>query len=84
MPQNTSTIRISNSTKEIIEEIAAREGRSRSAVLSDAVERYRRERFFESLNDGYTRLKADEKAWKDELRERELWESTSGDALEEA
>ena len=84
MSQNTSTVRITNSTREILDEIAAIEGRPRSAILADAVERYRRERFFKSLNDGYARLKADKKAWKEELKERDLWENTIRDNLEEA
>jgi predicted DNA-binding protein len=84
MTQNTSTVRITKGTKEILDEIASREGRPKSVILAEAVERYRRERFFRSLNDGYARLKADEKAWKDELKEREPWESTLRDGLEEA
>lgn len=84
MSQNTSTVRINNHTREILDEIAEKEGRPRSAILADAVERYRRERFFKSLNDGYVRLKADKKAWREELKERGLWDNTLRDGLEEA
>jgi predicted DNA-binding protein len=84
MPQNTSTVRITNGTREILEEIAAREGRPKSAVLAEAVERYRRERFFRSIDDGYAKLKGDERAWKEELEERALWERTLTDGLEDA
>ena len=83
MAHNTSTVRIANSTREVLDEIASKEGRSKSAVLADAVERYRRECFFKSINDGYAKLKKDEKAWEDELEERELWDSTLADGLGE-
>lgn len=84
MSQNTSTIRITNGTREILDEIAAEEGRPMSVILAEAVERYRRERFFASINDGYARLRGDEKAWKKELEERAHWESTLADGLEDA
>jgi hypothetical protein len=77
-------VRINKSTREALDEIALKEGRSMSAVLADAVERYRRERFFKSIDDGYTKLKQDEKAWGDELGEREQWDNALMDGLGEA
>ena len=84
MANNTSTVRIENSTREALDEIVSKEGRSRSAVLADAVERYRKERFFKSIDDGYAKLKQDKEAWEDEQQERGLWDSTLADGLEEA
>jgi len=84
MGQNTSKVRITNSTRDMLDEIEEKEGRTKSVLLADVVERYRRERFFASINSGYARLKRDKKAWKDELEERELWDSTLGDGLEDA
>ena len=51
------------------------------AVLDKAIERYRRERFLRAANEEYASLKRDPKAWKQELHEREIWESTSADGL---
>jgi predicted transcriptional regulator len=82
MAHNTSTVRISNHTREALDDIAAREGRSRSSVLADAVERYQRERFFKSIDDGYARLRQDKKTWDEELCEREDWDGTIADGLE--
>ncbi len=51
------------------------------AVLDEAIERYRRERFLHAANTDFAALKGDSKAWKEELRERELWEHTLADGL---
>jgi hypothetical protein len=59
------------------------EGKPKSKVLEEAVDVYIRSRFFESIDRGYAELKKDKKAWDDELKERELWENTLGDGLEE-
>ena len=50
-------------------------------VLDEAIEQYRRDRFFRELDDSYARLQLKPKAWQDELDERRLWESASADGL---
>ena len=51
------------------------------AVLDKALERYRRESFLRAANTDYAALRNDPKAWKEELRERELWEQALADGL---
>jgi hypothetical protein len=51
-------------------------------VLDEAIEQYRRDRFFQELNDGYARLQANPQAWQEELDERGLWDSTLSDGLD--
>jgi hypothetical protein len=53
------------------------------SVLDQAIERYRRERFLCAANADFADLKQDSKSWKDELRDRELWEQTLADGLSE-
>lgn len=50
-------------------------------VLDEAIEQYRRDRFFRELDEGYSRLQTDYKAWQEELDERRLWDSTVADGL---
>ncbi len=45
-------------------------------------ENRRSEQFFEDVNAAFTRLKADPKAWEEELAERRLWEVTLADGSE--
>ena len=52
------------------------------AILDDAIEQYRRDRFFRELNENYIRLQADPKAWEEELAERQLWDAANTDGLD--
>jgi len=50
-------------------------------VLEKAIEQYRRERFLRGANADFEALRRDPKAWKEEHRERALWEQTLADGL---
>ncbi len=51
-------------------------------VLDEAIEQYRRDKFFRELDEIYLRLAADPVAWKEELAELQLWDTTLLDGLE--
>ncbi len=52
------------------------------AILDKAIERYRRETFLRAANADYAALRRSPKAWKNELRERKIWEQTLADGIE--
>ena len=52
------------------------------AVLDDAIEQYRRDKFFRELDRGYAQLQANPAAWQEELAERRLWDATLMDGLD--
>ena len=52
------------------------------AILDKAIESYRREEFLRAANRDYAALRRNHKQWKDELRERQLWEQTLTDGLD--
>jgi predicted transcriptional regulator len=79
----STTVRVSGHTHEILRELAAATGEPLQQVLEDAVERYRRERFFADLQAAYARLAADEGSWEDELAERAELDGTLADGLGE-
>ena len=72
----TSIVRLSQRAHTVLRQIADEEQQSMQAVLDKAIERYRRERFLHAANADFAALKSDPKAWKEELKERELWEHT--------
>ena len=75
-------IRISAHSKATLRELAKREGKPMQAVLDEAIERYRRRNtFFRELNESYVRLQADPEAWKQELAERQEWDTTLMDGM---
>ena len=78
---HTPNVRLSPRTHALLRQIADEEQQSMQAVLDKAIERYRRERFLHAANADFAALKRNPKAWKDELRERELWEQTLADGL---
>ena len=77
----TPNVRISPRAHELLRQLADEEQRSMQSVLDRALERYRRERFLRAANADFAALKRDAKAWKQELRDRALWEQTLGDGI---
>jgi hypothetical protein len=75
----TSNVRISPRAHELLRQLAEEEQQSMQSVLDSAIERYRRERFLRGANADFAALQRDRKAWKQELRDRELWETTVAD-----
>lgn len=83
MAKDSSTVRIDAKNKRLLKKLSEQEGRPQLKVLADALEQYRRNKIFEAANTAYAELKHDEKAWKEELEEREAWDGTLADGLEE-
>jgi hypothetical protein len=53
------------------------------AVLDDAIEHYRRQRFISEVNATYARVREDERAWGEVLKEREAWDAANEDGLDD-
>jgi len=77
------TVRIDPAAHAALAEIARAKQLSLTEALSQAVESYRRELFLEGLASDFAALRADVDAWADEQVEREAWDITSGDGLED-
>ena len=75
-------IRISAQSKATLRELADHEGKPMQSVLDEAIEQYRRDKFFRELDEGYAQLQANPQAWQEELDERRLWDSTLADGLD--
>ena len=46
------------------------------------LQKQHRENFLQNANKAYKKLKKDQKAWKEEQKELELWEATNLDGLQ--
>jgi hypothetical protein len=77
----TPNVRISPGAHKLLRQLAEEEQQSMQVILDKALERYRRENFLHRANADFEALRRDAKAWKEELRERELWERTLTDGL---
>jgi hypothetical protein len=80
MPQ---TIRIRPETRQKLAILAKSESSTMTKILDKVVEAYRRQRFLESVNADFARLRKNPKLWDQELKERAEWDSTLSDGMKD-
>lgn len=78
-----TTAKISPKTALILERLQRRYHMPKTVLIDLALKKYEAQILLEEINEGYARLKADKKAWEDELKERQELEGTVGDGLNE-
>lgn len=74
-------VRVSDSTHKALKDLSEREHEPMPEIVARAVEEYRRARFLREANAAYTTLRQDPEAWKQELEERETWDTALKDGL---
>jgi predicted transcriptional regulator len=62
----TTTIEVSNTTRNILQQLAAESGESIEVILEKAIEQYRRQWFLEAANKAYTALRNNPDDWAEE------------------
>jgi hypothetical protein len=75
-------VRVSNSTHETLRALSDEAGESMQSVIEKAVDQYKRRKFLEGLSEDFRALREDREAWQEETEERELWENTLPDGVE--
>lgn len=80
---STVTVRRHQHTHQSLRAIATRTGRTMPEVLDQAVEQLRRQSLLEGMTEDFAALRKSSRAWQEELAEREAWDGTLGDDLEE-
>ena len=78
----TTTIRISESSRRILRELSQRDKRPMQAVLEQAIEAYRRQTFLAGLSADFAALRENELEWQAEKTERATWDITLADGEE--
>jgi len=78
-----SNVRISEATHATLRSLAAEGGQTMQAILDQAVEEYRRCRFWGQVEAAASDLRKDSAAWAEELAERQAWDATLADGLED-
>ncbi|MCX6024279.1 MAG: hypothetical protein NTZ05_21630, partial [Chloroflexi bacterium] len=76
-------VRVSEETHQQLKTLASETGKPMQDLLAAAVDAYRRKVFMDQVNAGYAALRADPEAWKEELEERALWDTTLMDGLKD-
>jgi hypothetical protein len=75
-------VRISSTSYQILKSLAKSKGQSMQSVIDQAIEKLRRRRLLDATNSAFSALKADKEAWAIESEERQLWENTLADGVE--
>ncbi len=81
MKSASTTIRIPAEMHEELRGFAEERHETLTAVLVEALELYRRERFVSRVNAGYSILREEQAAWREHLGEREEWDATLEEGL---
>jgi predicted transcriptional regulator len=77
------TVRVSRPAHAILRALAEETNESMTEVLEKAIESYRRQRFLAGLNADFAALRDDAAGWQEELNERQDWDATLLDGLED-
>lgn len=78
----STTIRVSEETRDRLASLATATGRPMTRVLDDAVEALERKVFFDRFNRRYRELRDDSAAWSEIEQERGVEEGALGDVSE--
>ena len=73
----TTTIRVSRRTHGKLRALAAATGQPVTAVVEQAVEALRRQRFFDEMDAAYARLRSATGDWEDVTAERAAWDASA-------
>lgn len=68
----STTIRVSEQTRDRFAQLSTQTGKSMTELVDQAADALERHVFFEQLNAGYRTLRADDTAWAEVEREREV------------
>ena len=66
----------------VLRELARKQHQSLQAVLKEAIDSYRREKFLHEANVAFAALRRNPKAWNEEQQERRIWDLSAEDGLE--
>lgn len=76
-----TTVRITDAAHRTLKDLARGDGRSMQALLDEAVEALRRQRFLKATNEAFAALRQDSVAWATLEAERKAWDATLQDGI---
>ncbi len=76
-------VRISAQSYQILKTLSREQGQTMQSLIDSALEDLRRRKVLEATNQAFAALKANESEWTEELAERELWDNTLSDGVEQ-
>ena len=78
-----SIVRVDRHTNDVLADLVRETGEAKKELLAQSVELLRRQVTLHAMCEGYRQLRADPDAWAAEQSERDVWESTDMDGLDD-
>jgi len=78
-----TTVRVRKEAHEALKRMSKSRGVPITQLVEEAIERLEREEFWREFNEAYARLREDPQAWAEVLAERQEWDCTLMDGLED-
>ena len=79
----TTTIRVSEKTRDLLNTLARDEGVPMQQIVERALEQYRRQQVLAATNAAYAVLRSNQQAAQEWQAEQDEWDATINDGLEE-
>lgn len=79
---SSCTVDISESSRQLLSELAVKTGQTTTQVLDKALAAYQKQVFFDKLNAGYAELRADPFQWEEHEAERAQLDAANLDGLD--
>lgn len=80
--KQSATVRISEKSRHSLRELAKQSGEPMQAVLDQAVEQYRRQKFLEECCTAYAKIRQDPQEWAAFQAEMAVWDVALMDGLD--
>ena len=83
MGEIVPTTRISESDHRVLQQLAEQTGKAHHEIIHEALTTYQRESLLDGINAGFARLRANPAEWTAAEEERQLWDNTLRDGIDE-
>ena len=77
-----ATVRISESSRELLRELARRTNSTMQNIIEEALAEYKKRLFWEQAERDFQAMREEPAVWEAEVAEREIWDTTLRDGLD--
>jgi len=79
----TTTVRIDMETYEGLKKLSKQLNQPMQKIVQEAIAEYKRKIMLSATAEAFAALKENNKLWKEEIEERQIWENTLQDGIEQ-
>ncbi len=77
-----ATVRISESSRELLRELARRTNSTMQNIIEEALAEYKKRLFWDQAERDFQAMREEPDVWEAEVAEREIWDATLRDGLD--